>query len=208
MGAPLTVTLCIVGETLVIPSNSHDGVLPPFIPGREPHELGAVAPYRADLLEVAQRYATSKARIEILQGLVAYREALRSIRIQSGFQWIDGSFVEDCEAIRMRPPSDVDIVTFAFRPQHLSDFGAWSAFIATRPDLFDPNTTKKIYRCDAYFVDLAVNPVHIVNQTRYWFGLFSHQRDTYLWKGMVEVPITLADADASEFLSAEVFRAT
>lgn len=192
----------------MIPSNSHDGVLPPFVPGGSPHDFGAVAPYRADLLEVAQRYATSKARIEILQGLVAYREALRSIGIQSGFQWIDGSFVEDCESIRKRPPSDVDIVTFAFRPQHLSDPGTWKAFIASRPDIFDPNTTKKIYRCDAYFVDLAVHPVHVVVQTRYWFGLFSHQRDTYLWKGMVEVPITLADADTSAFLSVEVANAS
>lgn len=192
----------------MIPSNSHDGVLPPFIPGTSPHATGAMAPYRADLIEVAQRYSTSRARIEILQGLVAYRDALRAIGVQSGFQWIDGSFVEDCETIRRRPPSDVDIVTFAFRPQHLSDQSTWTAFIASRPDLFDPKTTKIVYRCDAYFVDLTAHPVHVVSQTRYWFGLFSHQRDTYLWKGMVEVPITLDDADTTAYLRVGVANAS
>lgn len=192
----------------MIPNNSHDGVLPPFVPGGSPQDCGSVAPYRAELLEVAQRYATSKARIEILQGLVAYREALRSIGIHDGFQWIDGSFVENCESIRRRPPSDVDIVTFAFRPAHLSDRSTWQTFIASRPDLFDPNTTKKIYHCDAYFVDLTVHPVHVVGQTRYWFGLFSHQRDTYLWKGMLEIPIAQDDTEVLAYLGKEVANAS
>ncbi len=191
----------------MIPSNSHDGVLPPFVPGGTPQDPAAVAPYRADLIEVARRYSTSDARREILRGLVAYRAALKAAGINVGFQWIDGSFVEECESIRGRAPSDIDIITFSIRPPQFTDLGLWGEFVNSRPDLFDPETTKKLYKCDAYFVDLFVHPVHIVNQTRYWFGLFSHQRDTYLWKGMIEVPLASEDEEVAAFLGQEVSHA-
>ncbi|MGB4344076.1 MAG: hypothetical protein WBJ03_10720 [Moraxellaceae bacterium] len=192
----------------MIPSNSHDGVLPPFVPEGTPQDPAAVAPYRADLMEVAQRYSTSAPRREILQGLVAYRAALRAVGIDVGFQWVDGSFVEDCEAIRGRAPSDVDVITFSVRPQELSDPELWIQFINSRPDLFDPETTKKLYKCDAYFVDLRAHPIHIVNQTRYWFGLFSHQRDTFLWKGMIEIPLASEDGAVAAFLGQEIAHAS
>lgn len=192
----------------MIPANSHDGVLPPFVPGGSPQDLAAVAPYRADLSEFAQRYSTSNERVQILQGLVAYRNALRAAGIDVGFQWLDGSFVEDCESIRGRAPSDIDLITFSVRPKHLSDNGEWRNFIQSRPDLFDPETTKKTYRCDAYFVDLGSHPVQVVNLTRYFFGLFSHQRDTYLWKGMIEVPLSGTDHAVETFLSQGVAHAS
>lgn len=191
-------------EDKLIPDHSHDGVLPPFIPGSEPHEHGAMAPYKVELIEFAERFSTSEQRIEILKGLIAYREALRDIGVDSGFQWLDGSFVEDCENTRYRAPNDIDIITFAPRPEAYSNFDNWRALIGSRPDLFDPETTKEAFRCDAYFVDLRVPPVYLVSQTRYWFGLFSHQRETFLWKGMVEVPFSPDDELVSQFLGQEV----
>lgn len=187
----------------MIPDHTHEGVLPPFIPGYAPSDRGALAPYRTELVEFAGRFSGTAERKAILNGLIAYRTALRAIGITSGFQWLDGSFVEDCEAIRGRAPKDIDLITFSFRPQIYSDTTVWREFVHSRPDLFDPETTKEKYKCDAYFVDLGVHPVHVVAQTRYWFGLFSHQRDTYLWKGMIEVPLTEHDRDVELLLRQE-----
>jgi hypothetical protein len=192
----------------LIPSHSHDGVLPPFLPGGSPTEPGAMAPYRVELSEFVQRFGDTSERREILEGLVAYRNALRAAGITTGFQWLDGSFVEDCERIRGRPPKDVDIITFSMRPETHRESGVWRKFVESRPDLFDPETTKKLFKCDAYFVDLGVLPFHLVAQTRYWFGLFSHQRDTYLWKGMIEVPFLGDDKDVEELLSSGVKNAS
>jgi hypothetical protein len=63
--------------------------------------------------EVVLRYGVTAERAAILTGLLDYRAALRNVGIMDGFQWLDGSFVEDVEAIRSRPPSDIDVVTFA-----------------------------------------------------------------------------------------------
>lgn len=165
--------------------------------------MGATAPYRVELLGVVQRFGETPERRAILAGLVAYRNALRAVGITAGFQWIDGSFVEDCEKNRGRPPSDIDIITFSVRPQKYRDSGSWREFVKSRPDLFDPEVSKGEYKCDAYFVDLAAHPVHVVAQTRYWFGLFSHQRDTYLWKGMLEIPLAESDRDVERILGSE-----
>lgn len=192
----------------MIPDHNHMGVLPPFLLGALPHEMGAMAPYRTSFLDLAKKFSTSEERISILKGLIEYRNALRSIGILSGFQWIDGSFVEDCERVRGRPPKDIDLITFSERPQAFSNIAQWRQFIYSRPDLFNPEDSKVKFFCDAYFVDLAINPIHIVSQTRYWFGLFSHQRDTFLWKGMLEIPITDNDEEVEAFFSQGVQNAS
>jgi hypothetical protein len=48
-------------------------------------------------------------------------------------------------------------------------------------------------------VDLDKKPFLIVDDTRYWFGLFSHQRVTSLWKGMLSVSLQ-SDDDAARSL--------
>jgi hypothetical protein len=184
----------------LIPNHNQSGVLPPFLPGSTPAITGAMAPYRVGLIHVAQRFGINEARIRILSGLVAYRSELRKAGFSSGFQWVDGSFVENCELILGRPPRDADIITFALRPERYRDPTIWRTFVHSRPDLFDPNETKKQFLCDAYFVDLSSDPVFLVNQTIYWFGLFSHQRETFLWKGMLQVPIGADDADVCALL--------
>ncbi len=184
----------------MIPEHNQSGVLPPFLPGSTPASPGSMAPYRVSLLHVAQRFGINEVRIRILNGLVAYRSQLRKEGISAGFQWVDGSFVEHSERVLGRPPGDVDIITFAQRPKQYRDPAIWRVFVHSRPDLFDPTQTKKQSLCDAYFVDLSTDPLFLVNQTRYWFGLFSHQRETFLWKGMLEVPIGADDADVCAFL--------
>jgi hypothetical protein len=183
----------------VIPAHNQSGVLPPYL-GNAPSTENLMAPYKVTLLEVAERFSSSNTRREIIRGLVSYRAELIREGITSGFQWIDGSFVEDVEKIARRQPSDVDIITFAMRPTIYQNYQNWVNFINRRKDLFLPPESKKNYKCDAYYVDMSAPPEILISMARYWFGLFSHQRDTFLWKGLLEVPLC-DDHDVILFLN-------
>ncbi|WP_423385106.1 hypothetical protein ISN75_21460 [Dyella marensis] len=181
----------------MIPSFNHSGVLPPFV--GEAHRTDGRSPYVTDLATISRQFVTSDERQTIFEGLLRYRSALRIVGLVTGFQWIDGSFVEAAELTRLRPPEDVDVVTFCWRPKEM-DIDAWVALVNERTDLFDPEESKRIYKCDAYFVDLGVAPNWLVMQTAYWSGLFSHQRETFLWKGLLQI-------DLGEDLSVETAEA-
>ncbi|WP_420794840.1 DUF6932 family protein [Azorhizobium caulinodans] len=170
-------------------------MIPPFT-GQSAASRALVSPYAASATEIVLRFAQSPERTEIVRGLLAYRAALADIGIVDGFQWIDGSFVEDCETIRGRPPNDVDVVTFAHRPHIASSGEAWAQLAQTNEPLFVPKATKASFQCDAYFIDLQKPPHLLVQDTAYFNGLFSHQRDTAQWKGMVLIPLRSDDAAA------------
>lgn len=106
--------------------------------------------------------------------------------------------MEDIETIEGRAPGDVDVVTFCYRPAATADDAAWQALLAANSGLVDPNQVRSSFKCHAFFVDLNILPASIVDQTRYWFGLFSHRRGG-LWKGMLQVRLNVStdDADAS-----------
>ena len=56
-----------------------------------------------------------------------------------------------------------------------------------------------------FFVDLAKDSRLIVADTIYWGGLFSHQRDTFMWKGMLQISLdTNKDVDVVATLNREV----
>jgi hypothetical protein len=63
-----------------------------------------------------------------------------------------------------------------------------------------------MYRCEAFFVDLSLPGEVIVPQVAYWFGLFSHRRTTFEWKGLVQVPLDTPaeDADAEAIVDAYI----
>jgi hypothetical protein len=150
--------------------------------------------------EFVQQFATSPARVALLRRLLAYRKAIRGLGVVNGFQWLDGSFVEDVETGRGRPPSDIDIVTFARRPvTHKSD-AAWISLWGRNQTLFNPVQAKTSFSCDAYFVDLESAQEWIVVLASYWFGLFTHQKNTDLWKGLVAIPLQSDDAAAGKLL--------
>lgn len=182
----------------MIPPFGPSGVLPPYV-GTSPADRAQNSPYPVAMTEIVNRFATSAQRVAILNGLLDYRAALGGLGIAQGFQWIDGSFVEDCETIRQRPPGDVDIVTFAYRPAHAHDDQSWGALFGANIPLFDPDQTKATFKCDAYYVDLLKFPHFVVADTAYFNGLFSHQRDTAQWKGMLRVMLQ-SDDDAARRL--------
>lgn len=170
-----------------IPAFSTSGVLPPFV-GDTPTDPAQMAPFVVAFSELAHRFGTTPQRWALLQGLADYRASLRASGILGGFQWIDGSFLEDAETVRGRPPADIDLVTFALLPPGM----AARDFRDQHADLLDPRLTKPRFGCDAYFLDLGLGarrPDLLVMQSRYWYGLFSHQRASGLWKGMLQIDL-------------------
>lgn len=189
-GAPL-------GPPFDIPSFTISGVLPPYL-GPTATDPAAMSPYPTTLTRIANRLCASGERKVILRGLLRYRQALNGIGLSDGFQWLSGSFMEDIETIESRPPRDIDVVTFIHRPAAVANDPAWLLFFNAHLNLFQPPAVKAAYHCDAYFIDMNTGPENIVNQTRYWFGLFGHRR-TGLWKGLLQLPLAVSqdDTDAS-----------
>lgn len=183
----------------MLPGFNASGVLPPFVgenPGMEPN---LASPYETTMSSFSEQFGQSAPRMAILRRLLAYRSALRAVGITTGFQMFDGSFIEDCERLRSRPPSDLDVVTFSHLPVPPHQV---AGFVQQHIALFDRDAVKEAYSCDSFFVDLTKDARYIVADTMYWYGLFSHQRDTFLWKGLVTVPLMSDDADALAALEA------
>jgi hypothetical protein len=169
-------------------------VLPPHL--GDPRQPADLSPYVCTVEELCQRFSFSSARRGILNGFLNLRKKLRDLGIQ-GFQWLDGSFVEDIETQEDRPPDDIDVVTFAAEP-HTS--AAVGQIIRFNPDLWDPPASKATYHVDHYLVSLCSRPETIVDNARYWYGLFSHRRDC-TWKGMLRIEIaSQADDDSARRL--------
>ncbi|SFP55730.1 hypothetical protein SAMN05443579_112196 [Variovorax sp. PDC80] len=182
---------------LVIPTFNHSHVLPPF----EGERLSGAhsSPYLVSACEMVQRFAIGTARCTILDGLLRYRAELRDIGFVEGFQWLDGSFVEDIEAREGRPPRDIDVVSFAYPPQGMSKTEI-NRIMDERPDLFDHERCKQGFHCDTSIINLTTSPERLVQQTRYWYGLFSHRRGDALWKGMLQLPMDSDDHSARVML--------
>lgn len=175
-----------------IPTFSIDGVLPPYVgpdgPGGAAEDM---SPYVATALEVVTTLALSNDRREILQGWLQYRADLRAVGFEYGFQWLDGSFVED------KQPRDLDVVSFLYRPNGVRDSQQLLMVMRSNGNLFVRNLVKAQYRLDAFPVDLDGSPEALVSSTRYFLGLFSHRRGDDLWKGMLQVRLEDASDDAA-----------
>jgi hypothetical protein len=178
-----------------IPPFNQSGVLPPYV-GSDPTQQAGVSPYEATLTELVLRFGTSAQRRDILDGFLNHRSALIGLGIH-GLQWLDGSFVESVETDQQRSPNDIDVVTFFIRPAHLIQLADWQAFLQANPTIFVPPLAKTQFRTDPYFVDVTFGPLHVIEQTAYWSSLFSHQRVTGLWKGMIKVGLDPQRDDAN-----------
>jgi len=172
----------------MIPEWNMAGLLPPIYPG----ESGASpvrSPYKTDLHQIANRLAQTPERKAILQGFLLFRDDLRKLGIERGFQWLDGSYLEKVEDIESRPPRDIDVVTFFYLPEKESQ----DSLIVKYPNLFDPENSKKTYSVDAYFHILG-KPIeeYDVRQIAYWYSMWSHRRDK-AWKGFIQVELSSSD---------------
>jgi len=118
----------------------------------------------------------------ILDGLLRFRAALHELGM-TGFQWLDGSFMEDIETNDNRPPNDIDVVIFYTPPEGVDE----SALAEANPDIF--RNSKDAYSVDAYFYRLGL-PMDqsAVERVSYWYSLWSHKRD-HSWKGYIQIDL-------------------
>lgn len=179
-----------------IPAFTIDGVLPPYIGASGPGgQTDQMTPYEARPIDVVKTFRTTSHRQKILEGWLAHRERLAAAGITAGFQWLDGSFVEN------KVPSDIDVVTFLRRPSRIKGPEGVRRWMNANPEAFKRSIVKENLLVDAFFVDMDGTKPALVNLTRYYLGLFSHRRGDDLWKGMIKVPLDPnEDATATEWL--------
>jgi hypothetical protein len=184
----------------VIPSWNIAGVLPPIrpdVPGHSPDR----SPYSALLADVVEKFSTSPERINILQGFLQLRAVFHSLGVVSGFQWVDGSFLEHVELLKSRSPADIDVVTYFNLPAGKSE----ADLVDLNPVLFDHDHVKTAYKVDHYPVVLGKSiDAFQVRQISYWYSMWSHRRDG-LWKGFIQVSLDPAeDIQALQTLAAKL----
>ncbi|MFV0443409.1 MAG: DUF6932 family protein [Planctomycetaceae bacterium] len=170
-----------------IPLWTPTGVLPPVNPD-DPTGPDR-SPYKVSVIDLVLRFGTSPDRRTVLAGFLAFRQALHAVGLSTGFQWLDGSFLEDIELIEGRSPRDLDVVTFVEPP---AEFAVDDRVKA----LLDHDRVKSQYMVDHYFVELTLPGQALVAQTAYWTGVWSHQRSMQ-WKGFLQVALEPTDDAAA-----------
>lgn len=126
-----------------IPDWTAEGVLPPLDVGNPTGSNRA--PYAVSLYDLVVRFGTTPERCSILDGYLRHRAALHANGYEVGFQWLDGSFMEDVETLEGRPPRDMDVVSFVHPP------GAANTAPGDQ-DALDHAAAKSRFKVDSYFV--------------------------------------------------------
>jgi len=172
-----------------VPEFDAYGVIPAIRPG-QPGASRERSPYRVSFLDFVEQFSTTRERSAILDGLKELRSDMRGLGLTSGFQWLNGSFLEDVETLQGRPPGDVDVVTFV----GLGNAARQRQLVTDGPDVFHPGRAKQRYRVDHYLVNLDTpRSAATARQVTYWYSMWSHRRSDLRWKGFVEVPLTTDD---------------
>jgi hypothetical protein len=179
-----------------IPAFDHNQVLPPHL--GNPALPSRLSPYSATSIELVQRFGTTKDRINILKGFLNFRQELQRNGLHNGFQWLDGSFLEDIEKQEARSPRDLDLVTIYWG----YDVAFQNNLVRSFPAFGDRNSAKTDYSLDHFPFDAGNNPLKTVELTRYWVQLFTHNRNK-VWKGMVRIELNTSgdDLTAMEILN-------
>jgi hypothetical protein len=175
----------------MIPNWTDKGIIPP-INYLSPTSIER-SPYQVSLTDVILKYGTSPKRNQILLGLLNFRRELHKIGITKGFQWIDGSFLEDIETLECRPPNDIDVVNFYYIPEGLSQ----KELVLRNSKIFDPILVKENFKVDGYFISISLaSPERLISRTAYWYSMWSHKRDES-WKGFLQIDLSPSDDEAA-----------
>lgn len=149
------------------------------------------------MLDLARSLGDSQVRRSFLGGFLDFRAALRETGIPEGFQWVDGSFVEDT-ARHDREPRDIDVVTFFRLPVGQTE----QAFFEQHAALVERSAVKAVYHVDSFFVPLDTTHLrYFVRQVALWNTLWSHTRELE-WKGYLEVDLLDPEDSAAKALVA------
>lgn len=176
-----------------IPQWTAEGVLPPMDAANPTSTTRA--PYPVSLYDVVARFATSPARCAILDGYLRHRAALHALGYRVGFQWLDGSFMEDVETREARTPNDIDVVTFLDAP------GAGVPGPGD-DDALDHAASKRRFKVDSYLIELDQTPPReLAFWSAYWYSVWAHRRNQ-VWKGFLQVDLAPGeDAAARHWLT-------
>lgn len=181
-------------EVTLIPLWNHQGIIPP-IDENDPTSPTR-SPYPTDVRQVVDRYSTTIERCEVLEGFLAHRAEIHRMGITAGFQWLDGSFMEDVEMLLSRPPNDMDVVMFADVPPAVEQ----SLQPLDVQILVDNPWIKANYKVDFYAFTLSEPPETLIELAAYWYSMWSHRRSLQ-WKGFLSVRLEPGfDQDASDLL--------
>ena len=179
-----------------LPAWNSMGILPPIKPGA-PGTSPERSPYQINLSSFFDCFALTQERIDILSGLLSFRAELHKLGINQGFQWLDGSFLENIETSEARPPNDIDVVTFYNMPS-----GETQQSLAQKnSSIFNLLYLKTTFAIDGYFFMLG-NPIDVkeIKIITYWYSIWSHRRNG-LWKGFVQIDLDPSqDAEANKIL--------
>ena len=179
---------------VTIPPWNIGGVLPPIYPGY-PGESLFRAPFRVSLFDSIVHFSTSSRRQTILKGFLEYRNSLHKSGLSKGFQWINGSFVENVETNQNRDPNDIDVVTFFELPPGETEASLKTGF----PHLFNHKHIKQQFLTDSYYLPLGSDKPtsYFIRQSNYWYSMWAHQRDSLIWKGFLEIDLSQDSDDES-----------
>ncbi|MBO0953120.1 DUF6932 family protein [Fibrella forsythiae] len=179
-----------------IPDFDHNDVLPPHL--GDPRQSSDLSPYPCTTLEFCQKFSTSPKRVDILKKFIEFRQNLNKLGVIDGFQWLDGSFLENIEVSEKRDPNDLDLVTFFGGIDNTGQAIIMTAF----PEFGNPVLSKKNFYLDHYPVDYCYDPNVTVALTAYWLQLFNHNRQG-VWKGMIRLELNTPkeDKDALDYLN-------
>jgi len=178
-------------NTVALPSWNSLGLIPP-IDEQQPTSAER-SPYTVSLTDFVLRFGQTSPRRKVLAGLLKYRAALHAAGLISGFQCLDGSFLENVEILESRAPNDIDVVTFFDLPAGKSQADLQQQF----PELFPATRAvhlqlKESYSVDAYVEHLGKAPSRLVRQSSYWYSMWSHRRNQ-VWKGFVQIDLAPSD---------------
>lgn len=182
-----------------LPSFDPSGLLPPF--NGADAATADRSPYFCAMSEMCAAFGTSDHRKDLLCKLIAYRALIASDDYVDGLQFIDGSFVENVEALESRNPNDIDVFSMLVPPQkYLNDPASWlaSGLPFWKSEITDIAKNKSRFSVDSYA--LMINPgqpAAFLQQALYWYSLFSHKKTTFAWKGFVAVALNPIDDQAA-----------
>lgn len=180
-----------------IPDFDHNNVLPPFINGR-PGILTNHSPYICTIQEFCEKFATTEVRIELLTKFVEFRLKVHESEITSGFQWVDGSFLEDKEKALNKDPNDIDVATFFQVSSPNTEDKIKNEF----PEFINRGLAKDNYMLDNLLIHITpLAPYDLIRNTNFISKLFSYSRRG-VHKGMVEIHLNTPTNDkaALEYL--------
>ena len=169
-----------------------------FLPGNDPADAVSPkrSPYSLSLPDFVYRFGQSVERRSLLSDFLRYRALLQQAGLVAGIQWVNGSFVEEVERVRGRPPADVDVVSFVYLPTGVSE----SALHQSHGDLFDWDYVRREFSVDGYIVPMDLSDpntvLYAIRNAVYWYSVWSHTRD-HRWKGYIELDLSpLRDYEA------------